>query len=275
MRAGGTLILEGGSISGGSVAAGAAGGAGASAGTASGTGIFLNGVTATWTGSTDGSIADIIAGTGGLTKIGTGTLTLSGANTYTGATTVNAGKLLVNGSLTSAVTVGTSGILGGGGTITGATTVNGRIAPGNSIGSLSVAGTYTQNAGSTYEVEINPNGTSDRIVVTGPAVINGGTVLVQPESGTYAVSTTYTILTATGGVTGTYANVTGDTARFVGIPATFKVRGDQPDRERALITAGVSAALGDGFSLLARYSYESDFDEADVHAATAGLGWES
>jgi autotransporter-associated beta strand protein len=57
----------------------------------------------------------------GLTKSGAGTLTLSGAsNTYTGATLVSAGTLLVNGSLgNTAVTVGSNGTIGGGGSIGG------------------------------------------------------------------------------------------------------------------------------------------------------------
>jgi autotransporter-associated beta strand protein len=55
-----------------------------------------------------------------LTKIGTGTQTLSGNSTYTGATSVSAGTLLVTGSLgATAVTVGADGLIGGDGVIQG------------------------------------------------------------------------------------------------------------------------------------------------------------
>jgi autotransporter-associated beta strand protein len=69
-----------------------------------------------------GLIQNLNSGTGGgLTKAGSGTLTLTNANTYTGATTVSAGSLLVNGALDalSTVTVASAAALGGSGTIGG------------------------------------------------------------------------------------------------------------------------------------------------------------
>ncbi|MBX9943113.1 MAG: autotransporter domain-containing protein, partial [Reyranella sp.] len=214
-------------VTGSTVTAGS-GADGGGAGSAFGSGIFLQGssgmLTFTPGSSQSQTVANVIAdqtgsgGSGGnagsyaLVKNGAGTLTLSAANTYTGATTVNAGTLLVNGSVTSAVTVGTGGTLGGTGTIAGLTTINGTLAPGNSIGTLNVTGNFVQAAGSTYQVEVNAAGQSDRINVTGTATINGGTVQVIAQSGRYARNTTYTILNATGGRTGTYANVTSNFA---------------------------------------------------------------
>ena len=99
-------------------------------------------------GSTNMASADISGvirdggfngGTGGtLIKAGTGSLILSGANTYTGATNVNGGTLSVNGSIASSslITVNAGATLGGNGTV-GNTTINGgTLAPGNSIGTL-------------------------------------------------------------------------------------------------------------------------------------------
>ncbi|EPM7327992.1 S8 family serine peptidase, partial [Serratia marcescens] len=82
-----------------------------------------------------------ISGHGGLTKEGMGTLVLTGNNTYSGPTLVNQGRLAVNGSVTSAVSVQSGGIVGGSGTVGSLTARRGgTVAPGNSIGTLNVAG---------------------------------------------------------------------------------------------------------------------------------------
>ena len=154
--------------------------------------------------SDDITYGGLISGTGNLTQAGSGQLTLTGANTFTGGTTVNAGRLAVNGSLASGVNVLGGGNLGGTGMIGGNVTVNGAISPGNSIGTINITGTYIQNPGSTYQVEVGSQ--SDLINITGNAAINGGTVAVQRVAG--AAPKTYTIVTATGGVAGTYSGLT-------------------------------------------------------------------
>lgn len=80
------------------------------------------------------TISGVISGTGfGLTKTGNGILITTAAETYTGATVVNAGALWVNGSLdaASAVTVASGAVFGGDGTVNGPVTVltNGNIFP--------------------------------------------------------------------------------------------------------------------------------------------------
>jgi outer membrane autotransporter protein len=153
-----------------------------------------------------------LTGTGGLAKQGLGTLNLTGNNTYTGGTAVLAGTLAVNGSIAGNVAVGPAGTLGGNGTIAGSVVNTGTLAPGNSIGLLTVNGSYTQTAGSTYQVEVNNAGQGDRINVGGAAAIQGGTVQVLAAAGSYGNSTTYTILRANGGVAGTYSAVSSNFA---------------------------------------------------------------
>lgn len=153
---------------------------------------------------------------GSLIKSGAGSLVLNGDSTYRGATTVNGGMLAVNGTLTSAVSVNDSGTLGGSGRI-GALTVNrgGRVAPGNSVGTLQVAGDVTLGAGSTYAVELTPS-SSDRIVAGGKALLDGGTLTLALEnsptllSGAQAqslIGRQYSILQADGGIEGQFGQV--------------------------------------------------------------------
>ena len=183
---------------------------GVSVGSIEGAGSYSFGPVSVTTGSNNLSteVSGAITGGGTLVKTGTGTLTLSGADTVN--LTVNGGTALVTNTLAGTVTVGSGGTLMGTGTITGNVTVNGTIRP--DIGTTNIVGTYTQGAGSTYTVEVTPGGLSDKINVTGNAVINGGTVAVMADAGTYQRRTTYTILTATTGVTGTYGDVTSNMA---------------------------------------------------------------
>jgi len=136
-----------------------------------------------------------MSGSGSLTVQGGGMLAITGNNTCTGPTTVNASTLSVNGTLASTVMLNNGGIL----------------APGNSIGTLNVSGNFAQTGGA-YVVEANAAGQSDRINVGGTATINGGTVQVLAQPGNYGPSTTYTILRANGGVLGVYSGVSSNFA---------------------------------------------------------------
>jgi outer membrane autotransporter protein len=147
------------------------------------------------------------------------------AGTITGLSTINGGTLANNAAgVLGDVTVaggaafnndGTAGLVTNAGTLTGVGTLagvanvaGGIVAPGQGIGTLNVAGNVSFAAGSIYQVQVNTAGQSDRIAATGTATLNGGTVQVLAEDGTYQPLTTYTILTAAGGVTGQFASVT-------------------------------------------------------------------
>ena len=143
-------------------------------------------------------------------------MVLDAASTLTVPTVnlLSGGTLSANGTLNSSVNVGSRGnALMGTGTV-GTTTVanGGTLAPGNSIGTLNVAGNISFAAGSTYRVEVDATGASDRLAATGTATLNGGTVAVLAAPGAYQPSTSYTILTAAGGITGAFARVTSNLA---------------------------------------------------------------
>jgi autotransporter-associated beta strand protein len=176
-------------------------------------GNIVNNAAVVFDQASNGVYAGVLSGSGTLTKAGAGLLNLAGNSVVGGGTTVSGGTLAVNGSLTSNVTVGAGGAIGGTGIVIGALTIGGgTLAPGNSIGTLNVTGNFTQTGG-VYQVEANAGGQSDKIVATGTATISGGTtVQVLAASGIYQRSTTYTILSATGGLTGTYGGVTSNLA---------------------------------------------------------------
>ncbi|MFA6172128.1 MAG: autotransporter-associated beta strand repeat-containing protein [Kiritimatiellales bacterium] len=95
-------------------------------------------------------------GTNGLTKSGAATLTLSGANTYTGTTTVAAGQLAVDGILASDITVQNGAMLSGTGTLQAAVTVDagGTLSVGHSPGMMTFNDALTLVSGSTNVMEI-------------------------------------------------------------------------------------------------------------------------
>jgi autotransporter-associated beta strand protein len=161
----------------------------------------------------------IISDTGRVQQNGSGTLTLSGINTYTGATNVNAGTLAVNGSIAASnlTTVNAGATLTGTGSV-GSTVIasGGTLIPGNGTpgSSMTVAGNLAFQSGALYLVGLNPS-TSTFTNVTGTATLNGGAAAAF-LSGNYTAKQ-YTILTAAGGVNGTFGAF--DT---LNIPTNFK-----------------------------------------------------
>ncbi|GLQ08024.1 hypothetical protein GCM10007924_32460 [Sneathiella chinensis] len=152
----------------------------------------------------DGTYAGQITGpNGGMVKTGSGTLTLTGAHSFGDAAEIRGGKLVLNGSIASWAEVYGGGALGGDGTLGGVSMQGGTVAPGNSIGTLNVTGNVNFSGGGVYEVEVNSAGAADRINAGGTATLSGGSVQVLAENGTYGPSTTYTILSAGGGLGGT------------------------------------------------------------------------
>jgi fibronectin-binding autotransporter adhesin len=163
--------------------------------------------------ATSGTYSGIISGTGSLKKQNSGTLTLSGANTYGGTTTVSAGNLLVNntsgsGTGTGAVAVN-GGTLGGNGTISGPITVNssGHLSPGASAGTLFTSSSSTLNSGTVLDYDLANattigGGINDLLSVTGGLTLGSSLTLnINAYQGDLA-NGTYKLITYTGSLTG-------------------------------------------------------------------------
>lgn len=140
-------------------------------------------------------------GSGGATWIFTGN-----GSTIRSTATISNGGAIMNGTYGGSVVIAHGAFGGGSGSILGSLSNSGTIRPGNSIGTLTVAGNYTQSSSGTLEIEISPT-SADKLAVSGAAAL-GGALVVAPQSGTYTTGTSYEILTAGSGVTGTFSSTT-------------------------------------------------------------------
>lgn len=164
----------------------------------------------------------------GLTKVGTGTLTLSAASTNTGSVTVNGGTLALVGAgsfgSASRIIVGSGAFydviaaggtltlnngqtLGGNGTVTGdvITSSGSTLAPGTSVGTLTVAGNVTLGGGMTMELNRTLSPNSDRLAVSGGSITGGGTLTTTNIGPALQAGNTFQLFAS--GVSGITANL--------------------------------------------------------------------
>lgn len=227
-----------------------------------------------------------ITGAGGLTKNGTGSLTLTGKNSYAGPTIVNGGTLWMTGSSVSATTVNGGGSFGGTGS-TGAVTVNsgGTLVPGinGAPGALAINGSLTLANGATLVQTVTPSAAST-LTVSGAATL-GGTLQVRAAATTLPV-TRITVVKAAGGVTGTFAAISGVPATLNAVAdyaadsaslnlnrtdVSYAALGVTANQRRAAtaLTQGVPSASGAGAATLLNTVYTTG--QASAAAGTAVL----
>jgi autotransporter-associated beta strand protein len=151
----------------------------------------------------------VISGAGALVKENAGVLILSGNNTYTGATSVNAGTLRVDGSVAATpVNVASGATLAGTGIIGGAVTIDGTVAPGASPGTLTMTAAADFNPNSTFALEIDGPAAFDKLTANG-VTLDGSVNLTIDLGYAPAFNTTFLVLDNTsaspiGGTTGRF-----------------------------------------------------------------------
>ncbi|NJA04139.1 DUF4347 domain-containing protein [Methylococcaceae bacterium WWC4] len=152
--------------------------------------VTLNSGTLTVAGNASTTFSGILqdgGNSGGFAKAGSGSLTLSGTNTYTGSTAIDAGTLLVTGSLNGAgagaVNVASGATLAGTGSVNGGLTIaaGGTLAPGvagsnDGVGTLTVTGGLTIASGGSLAADIAGSASYDSVAVTGAVNVSGATL---------------------------------------------------------------------------------------------------
>jgi len=179
--------------------------------------VTLGGITRTFTvndgpGAVDLEVTGVIQdGAAGLIKEGDGLLHLTADNTYVGDTTINAGEVQLDGSIASGLTtVNVGGTLSGIGTVGGNLVNNGTVSPGDSPGTLTVNGNYTQNASGNLIIEIASLATHDLLAIGGSANLDGTLTLVKLANFSVIAGDKIIFLTAAGGVNNEFATVVSD-----------------------------------------------------------------
>ncbi|MEW9573830.1 autotransporter domain-containing protein [Rhodanobacter sp. Si-c] len=172
-----------------------------------------------------GTYSGVIVGSGGLSIDG-GSETLTGINTYSGQTTVM-GSLGIDGALAnSSVVVGSAGTLSGTGSVAGLVAQSGAVvAPGDhGVGTLTDHGDYSQANGAKLQISVSSGASSTPFVsVDGKANLSQGAVLslTNTQGWNYAENPSYMVLTAAGGVTGTYVLANNQISAFYQLLASY------------------------------------------------------
>ena len=172
-------------------------------------------------GWVSGSIQNGGSATVAIAKEGAGQWTLAGTNSYTGATTVSAGTLLINGISVSPVTV-SGGTFGGSGIISNRVTISSGVhSPGDSVGIQTVHSNYVVSAGGTLKININGTNVGSQYSQVAVRAGNSGTVTLVGTLNVVAnpglaTNSVFTIIDndGTDAVSGTFAGLANNATFF-------------------------------------------------------------
>ncbi|WP_228350880.1 MULTISPECIES: beta strand repeat-containing protein [Limnobaculum] len=192
-----TLILTGDNtftgstlISGGTLQIGSGGSSGSI------TGNIVNNDALSFNRSDDITYAGVLSGTGSLTKLGGGSLTLSAADSSQGNVAVNAGSLIFSQS--------------GDFNAASLTTASGATTTLNDNSTLNISGVFTQSSGSTLNVTLGVNEpviTANTAVLDGTLNVEGIDSAITPTSASALANSTTTMIHTTGGITGNFSTI--------------------------------------------------------------------
>lgn len=226
---------------------------------------------------TSSTWSNAISGAGGLIKNGAGTLVMTGNNTYTGGTAVNAGTFRVDGTIgnrfsPSNVTIGASGNVSGHGSITGnvvnAGTFTVSIPETQGSALFTLTGDYHQTATGRLAVLAG-----DYLFVTGRAQIDGGDVHVLGKKSYVGTPSRQTFLRADGGLSGTFSTLSAAPNVFLNATLGYDATQAWLDITRLDVTAASQSMGLTAESVGSAQRVESAFDAIDAGQADgAGAG---
>lgn len=227
-------------------------------------------VTVNFTG--ESTWTNAITGNGGLVKQGSGTLVLGAPNValeYRGSTRVQGGTLKVPGLLRSDVLVESGGRLTGAGWLGGNLENAGTVAidQNMSVGTMEVVGNYTQKAGGVLSLVVGYG----HMDVGGRAILEGGTVNVAGLRSGYTWQAREYVLTADGGITGTFTGLTAAPSLFLNATLGYSANQAWMDITRLDVTAAaLSLADITPAAIGAAQRVESAFDGIDDQQRDGG-----